>query len=115
MEHLMPGTVYAIVPTRPQRMDLDTFADAAGTHPELVRRLVRLGLLEPQRDRSGRLWFPPAQVAAYARLERLRTGLCLNYAALGLVVELLDRIAELERELRARGHHTGGRTWIPTA
>ncbi|CNF36158.1 Uncharacterised protein [Mycobacterium tuberculosis] len=114
MEHLLPGTVYAIVPARPRWMDLDTFADAAGAHPELVRRLVRLGLLDPRRDRSGRLWFPPAQIAAYARLERLRTGLCLNYAALGLVVELLDRIAELERELRAR-HHTGGRTWIPTA
>ncbi|SFO35031.1 MULTISPECIES: chaperone modulator CbpM [Actinomadura] len=114
MEHLLPGTVYAIIPTRPRRMDLDAFADAAGIHPELARRLVRLGLLDPERDPSGRLWFPPAQVAAYARLERLRTGLCLNYAALGLVVELLDRIAELERELRIQ-HHTGGRTWTPTA
>jgi hypothetical protein len=75
---------------------------------------VRLGLLDPERDPSGRLWFPPAQVAAYARIERLRTGLCLNYAALGLVVELLDRIAELERESRIQ-HHTGGRKWTPTA
>ncbi|MEU4828261.1 chaperone modulator CbpM [Actinomadura citrea] len=114
MEHLLPGTVYAIMPTRPRRMDLDAFAEAAGIHPELARRLVRLGLLDPERDRSGRLWFPPAQVAAYARLERLRTGLCLNYAALGLVVELLDRIADLEREPRIR-HHTGGRKWTPIA
>ncbi|MEU8305901.1 chaperone modulator CbpM [Actinomadura sp. NPDC048955] len=114
MVHLLPGTVYAIIPTRSRRMDLDAFAEAAGIHPELARRLVRLGLLDPERDRSGRLWFPPAQVAAYARLERLRTGLCLNYAALGLVVELLDRIAELERELRIQ-HHTGGRTWTPIA
>lgn len=114
MVHLLPGTVYAIIPTRPRRMDLDAFAEAAGIHPELARRLVRLGLLDPERDRSGRLWFPPAQVAAYARLERLRTGLCLNYAALGLVVELLDRIADLERELRIQ-HHTGGRKWTPIA
>ncbi|TYK44095.1 chaperone modulator CbpM [Actinomadura decatromicini] len=114
MEHLLPGTVYAIIPTRPRLMDLDAFAEAAGIHPETARRLVRLGLLDPERDRSGRLWFPPAQVAAYARLERLRTGLCLNYAALGLVVDLLDRIAELERELRIQ-HNTGGPTWTPTA
>ncbi|WP_141576623.1 chaperone modulator CbpM [Actinomadura sp. WMMA1423] len=114
MVQLLPGTVYAIIPTRSRRMDLDAFAEAAGIHPELARRLVRLGLLDPERDRSGRLWFPPGQVAAYGRLERLRTGLCLNYAALGLVVELLDRIAELERELRIQ-HHTGGPTWTPIA
>ena len=31
-----------------------------------------------------------------ARIQRLRAGLGLNYAALGLVLDLLDRIAELE-------------------
>jgi hypothetical protein len=71
-------------------------------HPDLVVRLVALGLLDPVRDAAGELWFPPAQLAAAARLQRLRAGLGLNYAALGLVVELLDRIAGLEAELRRR-------------
>ena len=37
-----------------------------------------------------------------ARIQRLRTGLSLNWAAIGLVLDLLDRIDVLERDLRAR-------------
>jgi hypothetical protein len=37
-------------------------------------------------------------------MQRLRAALPLNYAALGLVCDLLDRITELETALRIRGH-----------
>jgi hypothetical protein len=84
-----------------RRLDLETFSRAAGMHPELVRRLVALGLLEAQADAAGELWFPPTQLSAAARVQRLRAGFGLNYAALGLVLDLLDRIARLERALRA--------------
>jgi len=83
---------------RPIRLDLDSFARAAGLHPQLLRRLVALGLLEPVRDRSGQLWFTREELARVARIQRLRAAFSLNYAAVGLVVELLDRIAELEAE-----------------
>jgi hypothetical protein len=98
--------------TRPFRLNLDAFARATGLHPELVRRLAALGLLDVSRDASGRMWFAPNQVAEAARLQRLRTGLSLNYAALGLVVDLLDRITALEAaSARARSRHSGGRPW----
>jgi hypothetical protein len=87
------------------RLGLESFAARAGIHPELVRRWVALGLLEPTRDATGRLWFAAPQLRAAARIQRLRAGLSLNYAALGLVMDLLDRIEALEAELRA----TGGR------
>jgi chaperone modulatory protein CbpM len=86
---------------RPARIDLETFARAVVMHPELVRRLVTLGLLEAYVDAAGELWFPPTQLSAAARVQRLRTGFGMNYASLGLVTELLDRIARLERALRA--------------
>lgn len=93
-------------------MDLDSFARAAGMHPELVRRLVALGLLEASRDAAGDLWFSPAELAAVARIQRLRAGFSLNYAAVGLVIDLLDRIAELEAASRrgrpVRIRPTGG-------
>ncbi|RKS67873.1 MerR-like DNA binding protein [Motilibacter peucedani] len=93
------------VPVRPARrlMGHDEFARRCGVHPELVRRFVALGVLPAVRDASGALWFDATQVAAVARLLRLRAGLPLNCAALGLVVDLLDRIAELETALRVRG------------
>ena len=83
-------------------LDLDQFARATGLHPEMVLRLVPLGLLEPVRDSSGNLGFPPSQLPVVARVQRLRSGFALNYAALGLVCDLLDRIEELERTLRRR-------------
>ena len=126
-------------------LDLASFARAAQLHPDLVRRFVTLGLLEAERDATGELWFHPAELAALARIKRLRAAFSLNYAALGLVVDLLDRIAELQAADRSeavlqahriaelleatrttsrgtprRPSHrssrpTGGRSWTPTA
>jgi chaperone modulatory protein CbpM len=94
---------YALVRSGPPaRLSLDTFAASAGIHPEVLRRLVRLGLLDPYVDAAGQLWFPPAQLATLARASRLRVDLDLNYAALGLVLDLLARIEELEATLRVR-------------
>jgi len=89
---------YALV--RPNLLDLRTFAAAAGLHPDLVRRLVALGMLEASFDACGDWWFAPGQLAVAARIQRLRAGLSLNYAAVGLVLDLLDRITELEAALR---------------
>jgi chaperone modulatory protein CbpM len=87
---------------RPPRLSLDGFAGSAGLHPELVRRLVKLGLLQATHDGVGELWFTRAELVTVARIQRLRTDLSLNYAAIGLVLDLLDRIDVLERDLRAR-------------
>ena len=94
-------TAYALV--RASQLSLDSFAAQAGLHPELVRRFVALGLLEPSRDATGRLWFAAPQLRTVARIQRLRAGLSVNYAALGLVMDLLDRIEVLEVALRATG------------
>lgn len=94
---------YALVrPARRDRgrLDLESFARAGGVHPELVRRFVALGLLEPVREPGGVLWFAPGQLVTLARIQRLRAGLPVNYAALGLVLDLLDRVAALESALR---------------
>jgi hypothetical protein len=104
---------YALV--RPVRLDLDTFARDAHVHPELARRLVVLGILDADRDASGRLWFDRDQLAALARVQRLRAGFALNYAAIGLVCDLLDRIAALEAAQRHRAYQrSGGRSWTRT-
>jgi chaperone modulatory protein CbpM len=97
----------------PFGVDIEAFGRAIGLHPEMVRRLVDLGLLDPVRDLNGDLRFPLGQVAVASRLMRLRAGFSLNYAALALVCDLLDRIAELEATAPPRDRHPGGRTWTP--
>ena len=91
---------YALVLVRSVSLNLEAFARATGTHPDLVRRLVALGILDAGHDAAGDLWFAPSQVAAMGRIQRLRAGFGLNYAAVGLVTDLLERIAELEAALR---------------
>lgn len=89
---------YALV--RASRLDLDSFAAVSGLHPDLVRRLVTLGVLDATPDNAGGLWFSARQVSAVARMQRLRAAFPLNYASVGLVCDLLDRIAILETALR---------------
>ena len=84
-----------------ERLSLEEFALLSGLHPDLIRRFVALGLLDADRDAAGRLWFSRGEFAALARVQRLRAGFALNYAAIGLVTDLLDRIAVLEAALRA--------------
>jgi chaperone modulatory protein CbpM len=84
-----------------ERLSLEQFAVLSGMHPDLIRRLVALGLIEPYRDTAGQVWFSRSELAAVARVQRLRAGFALNYAAIGLVTDLLDRIAILEAALRA--------------
>jgi chaperone modulatory protein CbpM len=93
---------------RPYRLSLESFSRLAGLHPELVVRLVRLGLLDASRGSRDELWFTAAEVHRAARIQRLRAGLTVNYAALGLVLDLLDRIDVLEAALRARPGTNGG-------
>ena len=97
--------------TRPLRFGLEPFAHATNLHPDLVRRLVVLGLLEATRDADGELWFSPSQLAAAARIQRLRTSFSLNYASIGLVLDLLDRISALESASRTRVRSSGGPSW----
>jgi chaperone modulatory protein CbpM len=82
------------------RLSMEEFAVLSGLHPDLIRRLVVLGLIEAYRDPAGQFWFSRGELAAVARVQRLRAGFALNYAAIGLVTDLLDRIAVLEAALR---------------
>ena len=84
-----------------ERLSLEEFTVLSGLHPDLIRRLVALGLLEAHRDTAGALWISRSELAEVARVQRLRAGFALNYAAVGLVTDLLDRIAVLEAALRA--------------
>lgn len=95
-------TAQRYVLARRPGMQLDTFAVRCGLHPDMVRRLVALGLLACRRDARGDLLLEPSALATVARIQRLRAGLGLNYAAIGLVLDLLDRIDELESASRRR-------------
>jgi chaperone modulatory protein CbpM len=95
------GSAHYVLARRPG-MDLDAFARRSGLHPDTVRRFVALGLLPCQGNSRGQLRFDASALRVVGRVQRLRIGLGLNYAAIGLVLDLLDRIEELESGGRQR-------------
>ena len=83
---------------------LDVFSERCGLHPEFVERLVVLGLVEPAARHGDTLLFSVTQIRRVARMQRLRSDLGLNYNALGLVIDLLERIEQLERAATSGAH-----------
>jgi hypothetical protein len=81
---MAPGTAIILADAR-------ALARRSGLHPELVRRLIRLGAVDPlDWDAAARL----------ARIVRLHRDLGVNYAGAALVCDLLARIEELEARRR---------------
>jgi hypothetical protein len=79
---------------------LETIAREAGMHPELVLRLVRLGLVEPVGGTPQEPLFARDAAARLARAARLRRDVGIDYAGAVLAIELLARIEQLELRLR---------------
>ena len=79
-------------------------AEAAGCcriHPRLLERLVQLGLCDPLAwDDRRREWiFSRDIIPLVRRIMRLRRELGINYAGIGVVLDLLARIETLEAQL----------------
>jgi hypothetical protein len=81
-------------------VDLQGLAREAGMHPDLVRRLMGLGLIAPAAGTWASPRFRHSAAAQLARAARLRGDLGIDYAGAVLACELLTRIDDLERRLR---------------
>jgi DNA-binding transcriptional MerR regulator len=79
-------------------LTVDEVAARCGLHPELVQRLVVLGLIDPEEGYSD--LFRPEITLRIQRILRLRRDLGINYNAAALVLDLLERIEALEGRLR---------------
>jgi len=73
-------------------------ARLARLHPEMVDKLVDWGLIEPVKW-EPKLLFPETAVPRIWRIMRLRRDLGINWSGIGVVLDLLDKIEELEREI----------------
>jgi DNA-binding transcriptional MerR regulator len=77
-------------------------AALCNVHPDFIDRLVRLGLLEPtdRNDRQNEWGFEEDSVLLVKKIVRLREDLGINYAGIGVVLELLARIESLENRIQ---------------
>ena len=93
---------YYLVLRRPsvqsEWLDLMETARQAGVHPDLLLRMVDLGLIEPEQS-EPELLFASETVGTIGKAVRLRCQLGINWAGVGLVLDLLERIGQLESEI----------------
>src|SRR3954468_20524579 len=79
-------------PRAADTLDIDALASESGLHPDVVRRLVDLGLLTPAGGTSAAPRFHRDAAATLACAARLRRDLGVGYAGAGLACGLLARI-----------------------
>jgi DNA-binding transcriptional MerR regulator len=73
-------------------------ARLAEVHPALVERLMALGLVDPAVTTPEPL-FDAATVLRLRRILRLRHDLGVNWVGIGVILDLLTKIEELEQEI----------------
>ena len=76
-------------------------AEAVGARPSLVARLVRTGILDVVRTEAGEPLLQRRAVLRLRRMQRLRRDLGVNFAGACVIVDLVEQLDGLGRELSA--------------
>jgi DNA-binding transcriptional MerR regulator len=79
-------------------LTVEELSRLAQVHPDMIQCFVDWDLVEPERT-DPEMLFPGRVVPRIRRILRLRKDLGVNWAGIGVVLDLLDRIDTLEGEL----------------
>ena len=82
------------------RFTLDEMCRQCMLEAAAMISLVEEGIVEPQGERVEEWRFGPGSLRRVRTAVRLQRDLGVNLAGAALAIELLERIAELERRLR---------------
>jgi DNA-binding transcriptional MerR regulator len=83
----------------PEQLTLESLAACAGVHPALITHFVEYGLLEPITRTDTQWLFDTACIARLRTIERLRRDLGANLPGIAVILNLLDRLTSLQREV----------------
>lgn len=83
----------------PQRLTPDELAQAAHLHPKLVERFVECDLLAPVEQDGSQLLFEEAAALRVQAIQRLRRDLRVNLSGIAVILDLIERLRDLQREL----------------
>jgi DNA-binding transcriptional MerR regulator len=83
----------------PEQWTLESLATCTGVHPARITYFVEYGLLDPSVRRGTQWLFDTAALARLRMIERLRCDLGANLAGIAVILDLLDRLTTLQREV----------------
>ena len=80
-------------------LTFDVVAETVGARRSLIARLVHQGLIETLDSGTEEPMVPRRAVVQLRRMQRLRRDLGVNFAGAAIILDLVGRIEQLNREL----------------
>jgi len=74
-------------------------ARMCGLHPQTLRLYERLGLIQPYRVGNSTRLYSEADLARLRRIQRLTQQMGVNLAGVEIILRLLERIEQMNREM----------------
>jgi len=74
-------------------------ARMCGLHPQTLRLYERLGLIRPHRIGNSKRLYSEADIARLRRIQRLTQQMGVNLAGVEIILRLLERIEQMNREM----------------
>jgi MerR family transcriptional regulator/heat shock protein HspR len=102
------GSVLMALHKHHSLLSIGHLANAAGMHPELIRRFVEFGLIEPSTSDGPHPLFSPSVVERLQCILRLHRDLGVNLPGIAVILEMRERVLTLRKEL----HHLQKRLGI---
>jgi len=76
-------------------------ARMVGIHAQTLRYYEKAGLIEPSRTRGNIRLYSDADIQRLLQIRRLMEDLGVNLAGVEVILKMSERMAEMERQLRA--------------
>lgn len=83
-----------------EALTLDAIAETVGARRSLIARLAAQGLLESVKSEADELLLPRRVIIRLRRMQRLRRDLGVNFSGASIILDLVGRIEQLNRELQ---------------
>jgi hypothetical protein len=80
-------------------MTLDVVAEILGARRSLVAKLAEHGLIETEASETGETLLRGNVIVRLRRMQRLRRDLGVNFTGAAIILDLVDRIQQINREL----------------
>jgi chaperone modulatory protein CbpM len=81
-----------------EHVTLAELSSSTGLHPALIEQFVEFGLIEPATRLGAQLLFYPSTITRLHMIERLRRDIGVNVSSLGVILDLIDKVRQLQRE-----------------
>lgn len=88
------------LPARSELIAWAQFIEMTGLHPSFVGELIELGWLSPRRTHGEAYLFRRRDVYRVKKLSRLCNDLEINPVGASIIVDLVERIEQLEKRVR---------------